>query len=283
MYQYTNTVVINSALDSNGTLAKYSGTGGVFTVTRVNHFTASKILGCYKRPYTAGVKEVAAITLVAGTANKVVRLNIDIRLQDSTYSEYANTYLYFKKPLMVEVIGSGTAATDATALVAQVNALKNRFGETYVTAVDGGGGVITLTAKDNYQRFYSVTAEIETANANSITQVDYVVNATGAVTTNGKVGFGDDAWMLSHITMPTLDNYRYFAVNKEERPILGGNYTEYVIRYSITKDTEDGIVAGGTSVTTHVFYVLSTLVTGFDAALSAGSVTVTTVTTPAPS
>lgn len=277
MFQYTNTVVINSALDSNGTLAKFSGANSVFTVTRVNKFAAANVLGAYKRAYSAGVKEVAAITLSAGTSGKVVRLNIDIRLADSTYSEYANTYLYFKKPLVVEVVGSGAAATDAAALVAQLNALKDRFGSQYITAVDSGGGVITLTAKDFNQRFYSVTAEIETANSNSITQVDYVVNATGAVTVHGKLGFGDDAWMVSHIMMQTLDNARPFGTNKEERPIIGGNYTEYVIRYKVDKDYDDGIVSNEWSVTTHVFYVLSTLVTAFDAALAAASITVTTV------
>jgi len=281
MFQYTNTVVINSSLDSNGTLAKFSGASSVFTVTRVNKFAAANVLGCYKRAYSAGVKEVAQITVVNGTANKVVRLNIDIRLSDSTYSEYANTYLYFKKPVMVEVVGSGTASTDAAALIAAVNALKDRFGSQYVVATSGGGAVITLTATNFNQRFFSVTAEIETANSNSITQVDYVVNATGAVTVLGKLGFGDDVWMTSHIMMQTLDNARPFGTNKEERPIIGGNYTEYVIRYKVDKDYDDGIVSNEWSVTTHVFYVLSTLVSAFDSALSSASISVTTVTTPA--
>lgn len=281
MFQYTNTVVINSALDSNGTLAKFSGASSVFTVTRVNKFAASNILGCYKRPYTAGVKEIAAITVPTITATKVARLVVDIRLSDSVYSEYANTHLYFKKPVVVEVIATGTAATDAAALIAEFNKLRNRFGSVYAVAASGGGAVITLTAVDNYQRFFSVTVEEETANANSITQVDFTVKATGAVTTLGKVGFGDDAWMTSHIMMQTLDNARPFGTNKEERPILGGNYTEYVIRYQVAKDYDDGIVSNETSVTTHVFYVLSSLVSAFDAALAAASVSVTTVTTPA--
>jgi hypothetical protein len=279
MYQFTNTVIINSALDSNGTLAKFSGASSVFTVTRVNKFLASKTTA-YKRAYTAGVKEVAQITIPAGTSGKVARLNIDIRLSDNTYSEYANAYLFFRKPLLVEVIGSGTAATDAAALIIQVNSLKDRFGSNYVVASTGGGAVITLTAANNNQRFFSVTNEIETANTNSLTQVDYVTNATGAVTVHGKLGFGDDEWMISHIQIPTLENTRYFGINKEERPIIGGNYTEYVLRYVIDKEGNDGIVAGGTSITTHVFYVLSTLVTAFDAALSAASISPTTVSTP---
>lgn len=281
MYQFTTTTIINSSLDSNGTTAKYSGTATAFNVTRVNKFLKANVLSIYKRPYTAGVKEIAKITVTNPTSGLVHRLTIDIRLSQSTYSEYANTYLYFKKPVVVEVIASGTAATDAIAFAAQINSLKGRFGSNYVVATLTNSGVsaeIVLTATDFNQRFFSVVSSVETANTNSLTQVDFVTAATGAVTTAGALGFGDDEWMVKSIMVPTLENTRYFGINKDGRPVLGGNYTEYTLRYSVAKDGDfDGIVSGTNSVTTHVFYVKSDLVSGFEAAIAAVSLNIDTI------
>jgi len=286
MYQFTTTTVINSALDSNGTTAKFSGSATAFTVTRVNTFKKDNIVSIYKKAYAAGVKEVGTIVVPTITQGLVARLVIDVRLSQQTDSEYANSYLYFKKPIVVEILASGTAATDATALVAQINGLKDRFGSSYITAANSSTATITITATNTNQRFYSFIIEKEKASTNSIIQPEYevanggILNGTTAVnnavlTTLGKTGFGDDEYMIKSIMIPTLENTRYFGINKEERPIIGGNYSEYVLRYSITKDGNDGIVSGGTSVTTHVFYVLSSLVPDFEAAIIAAGKTIT--------
>lgn len=267
MYQYTTTTIINSSLDSNGTTAKFTGSSTQLAVTRVGTFLKANIVYLDKRPYAAGVKEVASVTVPTLTTGKVARITIDIRLSESTYSEYANTHLFFNKPIVAEVVATGTAATDAAALIVQINSIKDRFGSNYVVAASGGGAVITLTAVNFNQRFYLVEVSEETANANSITQVDYIAKATGSVTTAGKLGFGDDEWMIKAVMVPTLDNSRYFGLNKEERPILGGNYTQYILKYSVTKDHNDGIVANGTSVTYHVFWVPATLVSAWETEL----------------
>jgi hypothetical protein len=126
-----------------------------------------------------------------------------------------------------------------------------------------------------------VTVQELVAVATSITQWDSPVKATGAVTVAGKLGFGDDDWMLRSIMVPTMENTRYFGYNKEERPVLGGNYTQYTIRYKADKDhSVDGIISVANSITTHVFYVKSDLVASFEAelvklAISLGTVGVT--------
>lgn len=269
MYQFTTTTIINSNLDSNGSTAKYSGAAAAFTVTRVGKFIKANILSVYKRPYSAGVKEVAKVTIPTITAGLVARLTVDVRLSEQTNSEYANAYLYFKKPVTVEVIATGTAATDATALVAQLNSLKDRFGFAYITAAVVNTADVQVTATDFNQRIYSMIIEKEKASTNSLIQPEYdnVSSTTFSVTTAGKIGFGDDDWMVRRIMLPTAENVRYFGTNKEERPVIGGNYTEYVLKYSVAKDHEDGIVGGGTSITTHVFYVLSSLQAAFETAL----------------
>lgn len=278
MYQFTTTTVINSSLDSNGVTAKYSGSSSAFKVTRVGTFLKDKIVAVYKRPYTAGVKEILGITVPTLTGGKAARLEVKIRLSQATDTEFASSYLYFEKPVIVEIIATGTANTDAAAFVTKFNSLKNRFGSSYAT-VSASGADLTFTAKEPYMVFESVIISEETANSNSITQVDYVSKATGTVSTAGKIGFGDDNWMVRAVSVPTLDNTRYYGINKEERPVLGGNYTEYVLHYTVEKDHDYGIVSGLVSKTVHVFYVLSTLVSGFEAALIDTGIAVDTVGT----
>lgn len=276
MYQFTTSTIINSNVDSNGSTPKYSGNSSAFRVTRVNTFLKDKIVSVYKRPYAAGVKEVATVTVPTLTTGEVARLVIDLRMSQNTFSDFANTYLYFKKPIVVEVVATGTAATDATALVAQLNGLKDRFGHGYVIATVVGAD-ITLTATDVYQRFHSVTVEELVLATNSIVQYNSVVKATGSVSVAGAIGFGDDDWMMRIVKVPTLDNLRPFGINREELPVIGGNYTQYTLRYVTDKDHNDGVWSGANSVTTHVFYVKSDLVAGFEAALANTGLVVDTV------
>ena len=263
MFQYTTTTVINSALDSNGVTLKYSGDANAFKVTRVGTFKKDNIKSVYERAYSAPTKEVATITVPSVTAGKVIRLEVDVRLSQNTYSEYANSYLHFKKPVVVEVISTATPATDAAALAKQVAGLQDRFGESYIKATNAGA-VITLEAKNQYQRFHNAEISEEVLSPNSLVQPEYkVVSTDFAVTVPGKVGFGDDAYMIASIMVPTIENTRAFGINQEERPILGGNYSQFTLRYDIPKDSNDGIWTGARSITTHVFYVKSDLVNTF--------------------
>ena len=288
MYQFTTTNVINTqyALDYNGNILedasnarvpKYSGSATEFKVAKVGTFKASGIVSVHKRPYAAGVLETATLTISApATSGDILRLTIDIKQSQNTQSEYVNYTLDFKKPIVVEIISSGNATTDAAAFVTQLKSLKDRFGYGYVTT-SSSSNVITLVAKENTQRFNLIEYSKITANANSLTMYDAVPIYTGVITVPGVMGFGDDAWMQRSIMLQTLENTRYFGISKDERPVLGGNYTEYVIRYSIPKDGNDGTWGAGTSVTTHVFYVISGQQAAFETALQttfAGIITI---------
>lgn len=277
MYQFTETTVINSLTDSSG-LAKFAAStdNSTLLARRIGNFKIANIdfAGTvYKAPYVAGVKEIAQVTVPVVTAGLVIRLAIDIRLSQQTESEYANAYLYFKKPIVVEVIATGTAATDAAALIAQINYIKTEFGWQFIVASSGGGAVIVLTAINNNQRFWSVQVLQEQTNVtypNSMIDPQYtdVTGGTFSVTTHGNVGFGDDEYMIRSIMLPTYENTRYFGTNKEERPIIGGNYSQYTFGYTIEKSGDPGIVSGAKSKTTQVFYVLSTLVSTFEPILT---------------
>lgn len=279
MYQFTTTTIINSALDSNGTSNKFSGANGVFKVARVGSFKKDNILYVAKNPYEAGVKEVAGVTIPTIAAGLVARIEIDVELSQQTGSDYASTYLNFHKPVYVEVLATGTAATDATALKNEINKLRDRFGFSYVTATTSGADLI-ITATNTYQRIKSIKIFKEAGYTNnSIIEPKYedVSASTFAVTTAGVSGFGTDDWMTRNIMIQTTENTRYFGLNKDERPIIGGNYTQYTLEYSIEKDGSTGIVGGQKSITTHVFYVLSSLVEAFEAALAGAGIAPDTI------
>lgn len=278
MYQFTTTTIINSNLDSNGTTPKYSGTTEAFVVTRVNRFKTENIKGIYKRPYKAGKKEIAEVTIPTIAAGLVVRVTIDVRLSQNTNSEYANSFLYFKKPVVVEIISTGVPATDALLLKKQIDDFRNRYGFTYVTA-DVDSAKLIIKATDHYQRFFSIIVEKEVPSPLSPINPEYadVTGGTFVVTSKGEVGFGDEDHMIRSIMIPTLENTRHLGINSEERPVLGGNYSQYTIRYVIDKD-HDGISAGAKSITNHVFYVKSDLVTGFEAAINDTALTLDVIT-----
>lgn len=282
MYQFTTTNVINSAyavdydgnalLDSTGTAVnKYTGSATGLNVAKVGNFKIGNIVSIYKRPYTASVKEVAKVTIPAITSGLTARLSVNLKLNVSANSEYANYALDFQKPIVVEVLSTGTDSTTCDALVIQLNGLKDRFGYRYFTAVKVNTADVQITCRQPEQRVSAMVISKSAASYTSTMLPEYedVSSTTFSVTTAGKIGFGDDAWMARRVTLPTAENVRAFGISKEERPIIGGNYSEYVLRYSLTKDGTDGILGGETSITTHVFYVLSTLVPYFEAAIFA--------------
>jgi len=268
MYQFTTTNIINSNLDSNGTTNKYVGDADKFNVTRVGTFLAAGITSVSKRAYYSEVLEIAQVTIPTIAVGLVARLEVDIRLSQQTDSEYANSYLYFKKPVTVEILSLGTDTLDAAALALQINKLRDRYGFAYVTATVDGANVI-IAATNSNQRIFDLKISKESTEpyANTIIEPLYIDVTAGTFVINivGRVGFGDDNWMSRRIILPTAENVRYFGISKDERPIIGGNYTEFVLNYKVTKDHTVGMAqAADISMTTHVFYVLSTLVAAFE-------------------
>lgn len=267
MYQFTTQTVLND-------LTGVTVANNRLVVPGVGTFKKDKIVSIYKAPYKAAVKEVAKVTVPTLTSGAAVRLELDIRLSQNANSEYAHYFIHFGKPVVLEIIATGTAATDAGLFVTALTNWKNRYGHSYVTATASGAD-ITLTATDPYQRIHSVKVLQEGASNNTLIQPIFtdVTAGTFAVTTPGFNGFGDDAYMIRSVQVPTIDNKRAFGLNEKERPVLGGNYTQYTLRYKTDEEATDGIVYGFDSVTTHVFFVKASLVSTMETELDKLSLT----------
>jgi len=74
----------------------------------------------------------------------------------------------------------------------------------------------------------------------------------------GAEAFGDYNWIMHNLRIPTAANTAFWAPTKNEMPIVGGQYTQFIVRMCVERDGIAGQVVGqrATSVTTHVFYVL---------------------------
>jgi len=278
MFQFTTTNVINSAFavdydglplkdNAGADVDKYKGSAAKLFVAKVGTFKKENIVSLNRAVYTAGVREVATVTVPVITAGLSARIEVNVRLSNKTFSKFTNAAWDFQEPTTVEIIATGVAATDATAFAFQLNKLKTEFGVAYFDVV-AAGAVLTFTAKEFTQRLDKVIVSKEQIPTNSFIFPENLVVATGVVTVPGKEGFGDNNWMARSVMLPTAENVRVFGMSKEERPILGGNYSQYILRYKVDLQGHDGVDAGRTSITTHIFWVLASLVADFEAELT---------------
>jgi hypothetical protein len=272
MFQYNSVHIINSALDPNGTLARYSGDAHVFNVTRVNTFKKENIDFATQTSYTASVNEVATLTIptVSTSTYDTLTLDLYVGLVDNTDSSYGMSYNKFEKPFNIQIIHTGTPATDAQHFVDVFNKMKIRMDYGPITATCSGA-VITFTAKTQFQRFTRcyLKAQKPLDTSYMATQTEDDVTGSGfTVTTHGVVGFGDDQFMIRSVKSPTLANNDPFGLGVDARAVPGGNYSCFIIGYHVRRDFDEGIGGyGGNNVVTHYFYVISSLAAAFKAEL----------------
>lgn len=219
--------------------------------------------------------------------------------QGSADSRYANDLYHKGKAFSIDFDGLDTAAKTVAKLA---DVLKKYdilvYGDKQLN-VYSNGALLALEAVNEYQRF--VRVNIEELNASAYSEMgDYKVIKSlddlkkdmashDAVVKNckpvkeglfvGKEGFGTYSYLLHNLRLPTAARYGAFAWNKEESPVPGVVYDEYVIRYCVNRG-ELGLNAVGDtvkSVTTHVIYVPSALSETVKAALGKVGTVVETV------
>lgn len=272
MFQFTSTDIINDSERFD------SVSDGVQIVKGMKIYTADAAnIQVFKRAASAAVNEVGKVTVPATPAiGEVYRLKLYIGLSGSQNSYYANDFVFKGKPFYVEA--KATAASQANVATAIANNAKKYMLMVYeneVVAVTASTNDIVITATDEYQRFKEITLQ----KWNETTQAWDDV-ATGTITTPGKEGFGTYIHLMKDYRLPTAANTRWNRINLDETPIVGAQYTQYVLY--LTKDR--GIMGGdalgqlATSKTAHVFWVKSDVVSAFETALTTGAgLTITTV------
>lgn len=136
-----------------------------------------------------------------------------------------------------------------------------------VSAEDSGKVLVSCT--DSHQVI--TVAELQEQRGiscpDSCTEKQYVTVDEAVEVTKNKMEIGTAAWLQENLRFPSYPNIRYAALNEEEYPVNGGLYTQFSFLYCMPRK---GLHGQGTvgqalkSVTTHTFYVLSSLVDKFE-------------------
>ncbi len=229
-----------------------------------------------------------------GNYRIVIYIGLSMNSQDSFY---ANDFVYKGKPLFIEfpVTASDTAETIGKRIIKIANKYMLFVAQEKILDVSEDEGKVTFKAVNGYQLIKKAMLQKYVPNAKQIdccnnngdfvniingVPVTYTTDpTTGKVTVGtqtldmdglrdlednevaiepGLEAFGDYNWIIHNLRLPTLANTYFWAVTKSEMPVVGGEYTQFIIRLCVERDGIAGEVVGerATSVTTHVLYVL---------------------------
>ena len=229
-----------------------------------------------------------------GNYRIVIYIGLSMNSQDSFY---ANDFVYKGKPLFIEfpVTASDTAETIGKRIIKIANKYMLFVAQEKILDVSEDEGKVTFEAVNGYQLIKKAMLQKYDPNAKQIdccnnngdfvniingVPVTYTTDpTTGKVTVGtqtldmdglrdlednevaiepGLEAFGDYNWIIHNLRLPTLANTYFWAVTKSEMPVVGGNYTQFIIRVCTERDGIGGEIVGqrATSVTNHVLYVL---------------------------
>lgn len=270
MFQYTNTIVLNSLKDVTTGLDKIVKGSDEIEVRRVNKFLKKNVSAMYKRAASDPVIGKAEFT-ITNPGVGIYRLKLYIRLSGSQNSYYSNDFVFKGKPFVYEfkIASNSTTATDVAKEIKRViDKIQAFYGDKYIkTEVDGDK--LIIHGVDEYQLFTEAKIQKLNVAANNPLTNEVFEDVTEGTITKSVEGFGTYTHILKDLRLPTIEARKFEAVNQEELPVPGAKYNQYIIEYKVDRGLFGGAAVGQqvTSKTTHVFYVLDSLATKFETAL----------------
>ena len=223
----------------------------------------------YKTPAEKG--QVASAAFNLPTKEGTYRVVIGITLIGKYLADYAMPWSNFGKAVLAEFEVSAEDLEKTKELQEKmIKAIEMAIPENYryvrVSAEDSGKVLVSCT--DSHQVI--TVAELQEQRGiscpDSCTEKQYVTVDEAVEVTKNKMEIGA-AWLQENLRFPSYPNIRYAALNEEEYPVNGGLYTQFSFLYCMPRK---GLHGQGTvgqalkSVTTHTFYVLSSLVDKFE-------------------
>ena len=272
MFQWTNTIVLNSLIDTESGANKLQENAKGLHILRVNDFKKDNVTAIYKRAAKAAKAGSAEVSLI-GSEGSLLRIKLYARLSGSNNSYYANDFVFKGKPFIYEFDG-GKSVSEVVDLIKKINAL---YGDKFLKVAVGKNGGVEFTG-DNYTLFTEAVLEEFTAEEKSITGGTWTKVADGTITVCEN-GFGTYDQILKDLRLPTAENTSWTSINAEEAPVPGALYNQYVIEYTVDRGNMGGAAVGQqvTSKTNHVFFVNQAIASDFETAIAKlGTVTETT-------
>ena len=207
---------------------------------------------------------------------KVARLYIYVGLEGSEESIYANDWYRKGMPLSVSFVNAG-AAEMAKAIEDTVKKFNVFTKVKKVLDVKADGSKLVINGTHEHQRLQKIQVLVDAGYGEEIAIVDYELNRPGKEAADfvvdvvaGRNGFGTYSQLLKDLRLPTAVHNHWLSVQKDEMPIVGALYTQYIINYYAPSTANPSFTAIGNrsmSETTHVFWVKSDLVADFEALL----------------
>lgn len=274
MFQYTNTILVNSLIDEvtglDRIVERTIDSNPALDIRRVNIFKKANVTKMIKRAATLPILGKAVFKVASADAG-YYRLKLYIRLSGSQNSYYANDFVFKGKPLIYEykIASNSTSGADVAKEIKRViDHTQQFYGEKWLK-VSTNGDQLTISGTDEYQLF--TEARLQKLNAaanNALTNEVYEDIAQGTITPC-REGFGTYPQIIKDLRLPTMENRRFAGINGDEVPVPGAMYNQYTIYYKVDRGLFGGAAVGQqvTSVTTHVFYVLTTISNEFETML----------------
>ena len=211
-----------------------------------------------------------------GEADKVARLFIYVGLDGSEESIYANDWYRKGMPLSVSFVVDEPEKM-AKAIVDTVKTFNVFTKVKKVLEVSAEGGVLVIKGTHEHQRLQKIQVLVDAGLGEEKALVNYELNRRedAAVAEKdikvGKNGFGTFHQLSKDLRLPTAVHNHWLSVQKDEMPIVGALYTQYIITYYAPSTANPSFTAVGNrsmSETTHVFWVKSDLVEAWEEQLA---------------
>ena len=208
---------------------------------------------------------------------KVARLYIYVGLEGSEESIYANDWYRKGMPLSVS-FANADAAVMAKAIEDTVKKFNVFTKVKKVLDVKADGDNLIIEGTHEHQRLMKIAVLVGDGEmlGEEVPVIEFEKNRKDdeAVTINnvGVNGFGTYSQLLKDLRLPTPAHTGWNSVQKDEMPIVGATYTQYIINYYAPSTANPSFTAVGNrsmSETTHVFWVKSDLVDAWEAILAA--------------
>lgn len=275
MFDFQKEVIINSNLLDDGVNPRFMVMDGpvkLFRVLRCADYRKEGLVEgvIYKTPAEKG--QVASAAFNLPTKEGTYRVVIGITLIGKYLADYAMPWSNFGKAVLAEFEVSAKDLEKTKELQEKmIKAIEMAIPENYryvrVSAEDSDKVLVSCT--DSHQVI--TVAELQEQRGiscpDSCTEKQYVTVDEAVKVTKNKMEIGTAAWLQENLRFPSYPNIRYAALNEEEYPVNGGLYTQFSFLYCMPRK---GLHGQGTvgqalkSVTTHTFYVLSSLVDKFE-------------------
>lgn len=280
MFDFQKEVIINSNVLEDGVTPRFkamTGAVNLFRVLRCADYRKEGLIDgvVYKTMYNKGV--APSVILNVPTNAGIYRVIVGFSLDGKYLSDYAYPWYKFGKPIMAEFELDASNLADAQEIM--IKAIEMAIPENYrfarVTKADTNK--VKISGIDSHQTIKVAELQLADNNgcpADACNEWTYVTVFDALSKANRKDSYvpnemevGTAAWIQENLRFPSYPNLRYDALNEEEYPVKGGLYVQYSFGYCSPRK---GLHGQGTvgqalkSITTHTFYVLSSLADEFE-------------------